>query len=136
MKYWLCICLILLLTVPVLGPNLFSDTTIIKIELQFSQPDWWDLLVQNEEMDIDIPVHMIVNDTEEYDSVGVRFKGNSSYYGPWNKKPFNISMDEFIDGQDLWGYETFNLNNGFVDPTFVREIIGYNLFEKYINYYK
>ena len=129
----ICLFLIaILFSMPSVGQELFSDSSVIKIELQFSQPNFWQLLEQNKQPKIDIPATLIVNDTETYDSVGVRFKGNSSYSMSNEKKPFNITMDEFIDDQDLWGVETFNLGNAFMDPTYVREIISYDIFRKYM----
>jgi hypothetical protein len=75
---------------------------------------------------------MIVNDSISFDSVGVRFKGNSSYNIPNEKKSFNISIDAYKDNYRLFGYKTLNLNNCFVDPTFVREKISNEIFSKYM----
>ena len=135
MKHLILILTIFLCTVPdLISRELYSDTEVIKFELIFSQPDYWKQLQDNMNDAIDIPATLIVNDEETFDSVGVRFKGNSSYTSiQSDKKSFNISMDEFIDGQDLWGYETHNLNNCFVDPTFVREKIAYDLYREYMN---
>jgi len=114
------------------GQDLYSDSTVLKFELQFSQLNYWDLLVQNKQPEIDIPATLIVNDSETYDSVGVRFKGNSSYNMSGEKKSFNISIDSFLDDQRLWEYKTLNLNNCFMDPTFIREKISYDIFRKYM----
>ncbi|MCX8011096.1 MAG: CotH kinase family protein, partial [Ignavibacteria bacterium] len=56
-----------------------------------------------------------------YDSIGVRFKGHSSYTHPNNKKPFRLSFDAF--GSDVrWdGLKGIHLNNCWEDPTFLRE---------------
>jgi len=131
MKY-LCCLLILLNAITAAGQNLFPDSAVIKIQIQFPQPDFWEQLAKNKAAKIDIPATLIVNDSEVFDSVGVRFKGNSSYHIPGDKKPFNISMDSFVKGQNLWGYKTFNLCNAFMDPSFVREKISYDLFRKYM----
>ncbi len=56
-----------------------------------------------------------------FDSVGAQFKGNSSYNNNSKKKPFKIDMNEYVSGQDIDGLKKFNLNNGFKDPTFMRE---------------
>lgn len=116
----------------VIGQNLYDDAQVIKMEFIFEQENYWDLLVQNKEAQIDIPFTLVVNDAQTFYSVGVRFKGNSSYNMSNDKKPFNISMDAFFEDQHLWGYETFNLNNAFMDPTFMREKLTYDIFRKYM----
>jgi len=64
-----------------------------------------------------------------YDSVGVRYKGNSSFVEPNNsgnpKLPFNIDVEFVHDDQNIMGYEKLKLSNSIFDPTFVRETIGY-----------
>ena len=56
----------------------------------------------------------MVFDGETYDSVGVRFKGQTSYMNvSGQKKSFNITTDAFIDGQNVKGYNITNLNNCF-----------------------
>ena len=60
---------------------------------------------------------------ETYDSMGVRFKGQTLM--AWEVEPeksFNITMDFVRDGQQLEGYKTLNLNNSFEDASFMREV--------------
>jgi hypothetical protein len=69
-----------------------------------------------------------------YDSVGVRFKGQTSYSQTMNsqKKSFNITVDYTDPGLDLEGYETLNLNNCFQDESFLREVFYLHQIRKYI----
>ena len=64
-----------------------------------------------------------------YDSVGVRYKGNSSFVEANEsnnpKVPFNIDVEFVHDDQNVMGYEKLKLSNSIFDPTFVRETIGY-----------
>ena len=117
---------------PLKSQNLYPDDYVIKVELIFPQNDFWELMKENYEEEIEIPAKLIVNDTLTLDSVGVRFKGNSSYRISSEKKPFNISIDEFKKDQRLWGYKSLNLNNGFADPTYVREKIANDIFRNYL----
>ncbi|MHC4513253.1 MAG: CotH kinase family protein [Planctomycetota bacterium] len=72
-------------------------------------------------------------DGKVYTDVGVRYRGNSSYNAVTSiKKPFKIKLNQFVSGQDLYGYSTLNLNNGFRDPTFVREVLSFWVFRKYL----
>jgi hypothetical protein len=53
--------------------------------------------------------------------VGVRYKGLSSMLVGSRKKPLNVSVDALVPGQRLYGYDVINLNNGYSDPSYVRE---------------
>lgn len=112
--------------------ELYNDKNVIKIELIFPQSDYWNQLVKNKDTETEIPAMLIVNDSIKFDSVGVRFKGNSSYNIPNDKKSFNISLDAYINSYRLFGYKTLNLNNCFVDPTFCREKISNEIVSKYM----
>ena len=97
---------------------------------------------------INIPATLIF-DGETYEEVGVRFKGQTSYFntngtnggGPGNgpggsnvdtdKKSFNIEID-WVHDQDIDGYETLNLNNCYQDPSFLREFLFEKLSRKYL----
>ncbi len=111
--------------------NLFDNTEVLEFYLEFDQANWKKLLEKNIPTEEDIPAALIVNETR-YDSIGVRYKGNSSLRVSSDKKPFNLSMDIYVDGQNLQGFDTLNLNNCFKDPTFVREIIAYEIADRYL----
>lgn len=102
------------------GNALFSYSQIHEIHFNFWQNNYWDSLTQNYTLDQYMPCNMVVNGVN-YDSVGVKFKGNSSYNNPSDKKSFKIDMNEYISGQEIDGLKKFNLNNGFKDPTLMRE---------------
>ena len=116
-------------------PNtgLYDQSVINEIHLNFPQNDYWDDLEDNFDDGIDLAAQLIFNG-EAFDSVGVRFKGSSSYnnIGTSPKKSFNISMDAFIEGQELLGYGTLNLNNCYHDPSFLREITYQNLIKDHV----
>jgi hypothetical protein len=69
-----------------------------------------------------------------YDSVGVRFKGATSYsqITTSDKKSFNISLDYKFPNQSVNGYKTLNLNNCFDDPSFIREVFFLNQIRNHI----
>jgi spore coat protein CotH len=68
----------------------------------------------------------IIIDGVSIDSVGVKTKGNSSFNNPSQKKSFKIDLNQFVSGKEFDGIKKFNLNNGFKDPTFLREKISYD----------
>jgi spore coat protein CotH len=74
---------------------------------------------------------------QRFDSVGVRYKGNSSYFRTRNetlkKLPINIKLDFKIKGQLLKGTQnTIKLSNSFLDPSFLRDPLSYELIRKYM----
>jgi len=75
---------------------------------------------------------MVFINGEQFDSVGVRYKGNSSYNPNRVKNPLNIKLDYIIGDQTIEGYGTLKLSNGFKDPSFIRETMGYVIARKYI----
>ena len=101
--------------------GLYDAAQIKTIELTFPQTNYWTLLTQNYQSHTDLPATMLV-DGITYDSVGVRFKGQTSYSQvQGQKKSFNISLDYVHNKQDIDGYQTLNLNNAFQDASFMRE---------------
>ena len=61
--------------------------------------------------------------------VGIKYKGNSSYNINNTKNPFNIKLDYVNNGQSINGYNVLKLSNGFRDPSFVREVLTYEMEE-------
>ena len=118
-------------------PDLYDMNTIRDVYLTFAQTNWWSQLTANYGPEINIPADMTV-DGVTYPNVGVRFRGNTSYTmlptqpnQGWEKKSFNIEMDSTVAGQDLYGYDHLNLNNGYHDPTFLREALTYHVMRRH-----
>jgi hypothetical protein len=120
-------------------PNtgLYDQSLVRSIYLTFSQPDYWQQLDDNYWgwQKAEILATMVV-DGVTYDSVGVRFKGQSSFQHPLvqasEKKPFGISLDFVRPGQDIMGRKALNLNNGYQDPSFIREVFYQSQIKKHI----
>ena len=128
--------------------GLYSSLMIDTIFLYFDQDDFWDQMLENYCDKINIVGTMLYKN-QQFDSVGVRFKGQTSFAntngsnggpgggGPGgnsiesDKKSFNIKLD-WIKDQDIDGYETLNLNNCYQDPSFMREFLFENLASNYI----
>lgn len=115
--------------------NTFYNQNIVPIlYLNFSDTAnfWQDLITYHDSL-WDYPASLVYNGVT-YDSVGVRFKGNSSYdnIGTSLKKSFNISLDAFKNDQNINGFSTLNLNNCYDDPTFMREVFYENQIRKHV----
>jgi hypothetical protein len=109
----------------VAGNGIYDLNKVHEIKMYFSQPNYWSLLTSNYRSKTNLLAKIVVNG-KELDSVGIRFKGQTSFMGPSQKKSFDIELDGFIDGQDYEGYNTLNLNNSFQDPSFMREVFYYH----------
>ena len=122
------------LTITLLNAQDFYDiNTINTVEISFEQDDWehilhiFQLLGNDERLTGTATINGVV-----FDSVGVRYKGNSSYSPHHAKNPFNIKLDYIIDNQLLGNYGTLKLSNGFKDPTFIREALSYEIARNYM----
>jgi spore coat protein CotH len=71
-------------------------------------------------------------DGEPYKNVAVRPKGMSSLMSArgGDRMPLKIDFNFFNAAQTFRGIKKLALNNGFSDPTFIRETIAYELFEQ------
>ncbi|MBF25498.1 MAG: hypothetical protein CMP49_03145 [Flavobacteriales bacterium] len=142
----------------IIDSGLYNESEIDTIFLYFDQNNYWDQLHSNYCDKINIPATLVYKD-EVFLEVGVRFKGQTSFFntngnngggpggggpggggpgggGPGasvdtDKKSFNIELD-WLNNQNIEGYETLNLNNCYQDPSFLREFIYEKLSRKYI----
>ncbi len=69
---------------------------------------------------------------EVFDSVGVKYKGNSTYTPNQVKNPFNIELDTYKE-QDYEGYSDIKLSNVSKDPSFLREVLSYQVLQQYMD---
>ena len=114
------------------NPDLYDPKTLRTLYLRFHDADWYEQLGDFYRTDVDVPADLIV-DGKVYQSVGIRFRGSSSYFTVQNeKKSFNIAVDYGDDRQRLYGYKTLNLLNGHSDPSFLREILYSRIATNYI----
>lgn len=117
-----------------IAQNLYDLNTITEINIEFSESNWDALLDQYKSNDIGerlIASSCTVNGIA-YDSVGVKYKGNSTYSANNAKNPLNIKLNYILD-QDHQGYKTLKLSNGSKDPSFVREVLSYEIARKYMD---
>ncbi len=111
------------------------DTSVLRtFALTFHDADWLTLLQQNYASETNILADLVV-DGVTYPDVGVRIRGNTSYIAlpPGSQKySLNVELDFVNPDQTLMGYKSLNLNNGFHDPTFCREVVYNNYVAQFI----
>ncbi len=112
--------------------DFYNIDTVNTIQLYFTESNWDQILdnlyAQGEER---LTGTAIINGVT-YPNVGVRYKGNSSYSANRTKNPFNIKLDHMDNNQLIGPYGTLKLANGFSDPSFIREVLGYEIARKYM----
>ena len=113
-----------------LSQELFDPYQVHTLEIEFFNPDYDQILQDRWEIDDKTyELATVIFNGDTLDSVGVRYKGNSTFYfaqligSP--KFPLNIDFDLIYEDQDLLGYNKVKLSNSIFDATFVRESIGY-----------
>ena len=109
----------------------FDDSYVHEIFLTFDDADygatgWYNTLYDSHANDADDPYFPagFSADGVTIARVGVRFKGNSSFSGNGIKKSFKIDFDEYDEDNDelvFYDLKKLNLNNGYKDPTLLRE---------------
>lgn len=133
MKKLLSLIFGLTLTVGATSQSAYDVSNITLIEIEFVEDNWDALMDANYAADADGRlIGTCTINGQFYDSVGVAFKGNSTYSATSQKNPLNIKLDHVLD-QKFQGYSTFKLSNGSKDPSFVREVLSYEIGRKYMD---
>ncbi len=112
------------------GQDVFDNSFLHEVRIQFDNNNFFETLKDNYDIYYpDVPYVMadVSFDGEIVDSIGVRFKGFSSYWGSQFKKSIKLDMNEFVKGKKLDGLKKLNLNNGEGDPSFNRDFLCFDM---------
>ncbi|MFH2095167.1 MAG: CotH kinase family protein [Bacteroidota bacterium] len=126
--------LLVLVQTGLFSQNSFYDPAhVTEIRISFFDNNWHHLLdsmfdAGSEER---IMANMSIDGTP-FDSVGVRYKGYSSVNPGLYKNPLNIDLDYTVSGQEYMGVNKIKLSNVIHDPTFIREVLSYEIARKYM----
>ncbi|MCB0706227.1 MAG: CotH kinase family protein [Saprospiraceae bacterium] len=118
--------------------DLYDLNKIVEVRITFNDSNWAHKLDSLKELGTKerLVAEVSVNGTI-YKQVGVRYKGNSSYFNIRKsgsvKLPFNLEAN-YIDKDQTFegGYETLKLSNVFRDPSYLREVLSYEIAGKYM----
>ncbi|MCW5908520.1 MAG: CotH kinase family protein [Chitinophagales bacterium] len=120
------------------GNAIFNTNQLIhEIHITFPVQNWYDTLTKyytlSKQLDSNIyyMATSVLFDGVMYDSVGCKFKGNSSYNNPSQKKSWKLDFEEFKNSNEIDGMKQLNLNNGFKDPSFLREKLCLDFMQHY-----
>ena len=133
MKRIICLILFLYCSNACAQSSFYAVDSLREIRIYFYDSNWDhqldSLYVQGDNERI---LADLIIDGSTYDSVGVRYKGFSSVSVNRVKNPFNIKLDYMIDGQDHNGVDKLKLSNVYQDPSFIREVLTYEIAANYL----
>lgn len=116
----------------------YSLDSVNELHLKFYHEFWRNKLIHYKKnyKKKRLPAKLTINGIE-YDSTAVRFKGNSSFFSSLKneelKLPINIDSDKFVDDRLFNGnIEKIKLSNIFYDPSYVREVLAYQIARDYM----
>jgi len=110
------------------------DVGVRNIDIYFSQTNWddsLDIYYANGQSERLVADSILIDGVMDA-NVGIKYKGNSSYNVANVKNPMNIKLDYVNNGQSIDGYNVLKLSNGFRDPSFVREVLSYEMAREYM----
>ncbi|MBN1124009.1 MAG: CotH kinase family protein [Sedimentisphaerales bacterium] len=110
----------------------FITDRVITVRIVMAEKDWqWILSNPRAEQYVRADFWF---DGRRYPNVAVRPKGMSSLMsvaGSGSQRlSLKVDFNFFNSAQNFRGLKKVCLNNGFSDPTYIREVLGYELFEK------
>ena len=119
----------------IFSQSLYDSKTIKEIRLTFPRSDWNKFLDSAKQSGNDARLKGSLQlDAKTYANVGVRYKGNSSYFGSVkkgiSKLPLNIKLDKKQKIEDK--FEGLKLSNINRDASFVRESVCYDIVRTYM----
>jgi len=112
----------------VVGESPFGEE-VVGVKLELTAEAWAAILAAP--LDETFQQGAIEYDGVRVENVGIRVKGNSSLKSVADsgstRFSFKVDMNEYVSGQKLLGVKKLNFNNSFKDPTFLREVLGYEV---------
>jgi spore coat protein CotH len=110
----------------------FYSDRVVTVRLVMDEDDWE--FMQENAMAEQYAMADLWYDGELIPDVAVRPKGNSSLMSAASsgtaRFSLKVDLNFFNSARNLDGVKKLNFNNGFSDPTFIREVLGYELFEQ------
>jgi len=107
----------------------FITDRVIDVELDISEESWE--AIQADPLAEEFHMGAFVFDGVRVDDVGIRTKGNSSLnftrQAGSNRFSFKVDFNRYVEGLKFCGLGKLVLNNGFKDPTLLREYLAYRL---------
>ena len=133
-KILIIVCLSTVYT-QIFSQNFYKTAGIREIRMTFPTDEWDKFLDSTKRANSDARLTgTVVIEGQKFDNAGVRYKGNSSYFGTRKrgvkKLPFNIKLQksQLLEGK----YQTLKLSNVSKDASFIREALSYEIIGTYM----
>mgnify|MGYP002628111462 CR=1 FL=1 len=113
--------------------SLYDATILRTIFIDIESDQWEKEMASLKDYGVDLAAKVTV-DEQTYDKVGIRFRGNSSFFslGDGQKRSLNLTFDWADKKQNLYGYRTLNLLNSHSDASFLRLVLYSRIAQDYI----
>ncbi|MGA1841338.1 MAG: CotH kinase family protein [bacterium] len=110
--------------------DVFPQDKVVDVNIEMYDAQWQDIL--DNPMSEQYQIADIVYDGIRLEDVAVRTKGNSSLMTvardeDGTRYSLKVDFNRYIKGQNLAGLQKLSFNNGFSDPTLMRDFLSYNL---------
>lgn len=102
------------------------------IRITFPQDNWAVLLDSLRINGNEMLLGTVNLDGTTYKNVGIRYRGSRSFKIGSKRNPLFIKLNFIDKKQKHEGIETIKLSNATRDPSFVREVLGYEIARKYM----
>ncbi|MGB1247248.1 MAG: CotH kinase family protein [Chitinophagales bacterium] len=113
--------------------SFYQEDIIQEIEITFAENNWDALLDAEKAGNGDyIMAQSVTINGEVFDSVGVKYKGNSTYNANQAKNPLHIELNTYKK-HDYDDYTDIKLSNVAKDPSFLREVLSYQVLRQYMD---
>lgn len=112
-------------------PEVFHRDEVTNLYIDIDDDKWQDILdypLEEEYQESTLTYNGISLDT-----VGIRTKGGSSLEAvsrsTSDRYSFKVDINEYVDDQMFFGLKKFVLQNSYNDPSYMREVIAYDLLD-------
>lgn len=124
----------------------FDSSIVNDLYITITTENWEDIL--DNPLDEEYHETSITFNGVTLDSIAIRTKGGSSLrsvsQSTSERYSFKLDINEYVDGQKFFGLKKFTLQNSYNDPSYMREVIAYELLDEmgvatpknsYVNFY-
>jgi len=112
--------------------TLFPSDQVVDVHLEITPSDWQAMIA--DPLSLTEYRGAIQYGMTRLEDVSIRVKGNSSLFSvsqsASHRFSFKVDMNAYVKGQRLLGVKKLNFNNGFKDPTLIRESVAYDVFRE------
>jgi spore coat protein CotH len=133
--YWLALCSLIPFFAHAQVIPFYNIDSIQEIRVYFSFPNWdyrLDTAASSVYESFTVARQVKINGVV-FDSVGAKYKGNSTFRATNKKNPWHFELDHVKGAQQYQGLKDIKLSNVWSDPSFVRESLSFDILKNYMH---